>query len=131
MKIHVEEGVDGDYKLQPDIPTCTRRNPILCSRPKAPLDARLSNCPIDIANRNLLATTQLWASDIDMDQQEIPGMNCKKRGVSFAQQRLEGRTDSNNLFSSIKSICGLRYCSIILPLVDTISMDHKYLKIKR
>ena len=75
MKTHVKKGVDGDFKLQPDIPKCTRQNPILDNGPTAPLAARLANCPMDIANQTLLATTQLRAGDIDMDQQEIPSIN--------------------------------------------------------
>ena len=69
MKIHVDKGVDSDFKLQPDIPKCTRRNPILDSGPTALLCERLANCPIDIANRTFLVMTQLRAGDIDMDQQ--------------------------------------------------------------
>ena len=104
IKIHVDEGVDSDFKLQTDIPKCTRQNPILDSGPTAPLATRLANCPIDIANRTLLATTYMRAGDIDMDQREIPRMNHKKRGVTFAQRRLEARTDSDTFFSSVKSI---------------------------
>ena len=104
MKIHVNKGVDSDFKLQPGIPKCTRQNPILDSVPTAPLAARLANCPIDIADRTLLVTTQLKAGDIDMDQREIPIINRKKRGFPFAQRRLEGRTKSDTLFSSVKSI---------------------------
>ena len=100
MKIHIDKGVDSDFKIQPDIPKCTWQNPILDSGPTAILAARLANCPIDISNLTLLATTQLRAGDIDMDQQEIPRMNCKKIGVPFAQLRLEGRTDSDTLFLS-------------------------------
>ena len=84
MKIHVDKGVDGDFKLQIDIPKCTRRNQIMDSGPTAPLSARLVNCPMDIANQTLPTTTQLRAGDIDMDQREIPRTNRKKRGVPFA-----------------------------------------------
>ena len=69
MKIHVNKCVDSDFKLHPDIPKCTRRNPILGSGSTAPLAARLANFLIDIANRTLLATTQLRSGDITMDQQ--------------------------------------------------------------
>ena len=108
MKIHVDKGVDDEFKLQPDIQKCTRRNPILDSGPTAPLTTRLANCPMDISNQTLLATTQLSAGDIDMDQREIPRINCKKRGLPFAQKSLEGRTDSNTFFSSVNSIRGFR-----------------------
>ena len=89
MNIHVNKGVDSDFKLQPDIPKCTWRNPILDSGPTAPLSARLANFPMDIANRNLLSTTRLMAGDIDTYQREIPRTNCKKRGVPFVQHRLD------------------------------------------
>ena len=69
MKMYVDKGVDSGFKLQTDIPKCTRQNPILDSGPTAPLAARLVNCPIDIANQTLLATTHLRSGDIDMDQQ--------------------------------------------------------------
>ena len=106
MKIHVGEDEDSDFKLQPDIPKCTRRNPILDSGPKAPLAERLANFPMYIANLTLFATTQLRGGNIDMDQREIHRINIKKRGVTFAQQRLEGHTDSNTFFSSVKFIHG-------------------------
>ena len=112
MNIHVDKGVDSDFNIQPEIPKCTRRKPILDSGTTAPLAARLANCPIDISNLTLLATTQLRAGDIDMDQQEIPRMNRKKIGVPFAQLRLEGRTDSDTLFLSVKSIHG--FCCVKL-----------------
>ena len=31
MNIHADKGVDSDFKLQPDIPKCTRQKPILDS----------------------------------------------------------------------------------------------------
>ena len=79
MEIHVNKGVDSEFKLQPDIPKFTRQNPILDSGPTAPLYARLANCSIDIANRTLLTMTQLRVGDIDMDQKEIPRTNRKRR----------------------------------------------------
>ena len=66
MNIHVDEDKDINFKLQPDIPKFTRRNPIMDSGLKAPLSERLANCPMDIANRTLLARTQLRAGYIDM-----------------------------------------------------------------
>ena len=52
-----------------------------------------------------------------MDKQEIPRMNHKKIGVPFAEQRLEGRTDSDTLFSSVKSICGYRCVKLFVHLL--------------
>ena len=37
MKIHVDKVVNIDFKIQPDIPKCTRQNPILESDPTAKL----------------------------------------------------------------------------------------------
>ena len=85
MKIKVDKNKDSDFKIQPDILKCTRQNQILDSVPKEPLSERLANFPTDITNLTLLATTQLRGGNIDMDQREIPRMNCKKRGVPFAQ----------------------------------------------
>ena len=116
MKIHVDKGVNSDFKLQPDIPKCTRQKPIMDSGTPAPLSARLANCPIYIANRTLLATTQLRAGNIDMDQQEIFRMNRKKRVVPFAQRSLEGQIDSNTFFSSVNSIHGFRCVQIFVHL---------------
>ena len=117
MKIHVDKGTNSDFNIQPDIPKCTGRNPILDSGPTAPLAVRLANCPIDISNQNLLATTQMRAGDIDMDHQEITRMNLKKRGVPFAQWRLEGPTDSDTLFLSVKSIRGLGCVQLFVQLL--------------
>ena len=117
MNIHVDKVVDSGFKLQPEIPKCTRQNPILDSGSTAPLSARLVNCPMDIANRTLLATTHLREGDIDIDQQEIPRMNCKKRGVPFTQRRLEGRTDSDTFFLSVKYICGFRCVKLFVHLL--------------
>ena len=116
MKIHIDKDEDSDFKLQPEIPKFTRRNPILDSGPKASLYERLANRPADIANRTLLATTQLRDGNIDMHHQEIPEMNRKKRIVSFAQRRLEGRTNSDIFFSSVKSIHGYRCVQLFVHL---------------
>ena len=88
MKIHFNEDKDSDFKLQPEIPKYTRRNPILDSGLKAPLTERLANQPKDISNQTLLVTTQLRHGNINMDQREITRMNRKKRGVPFAQRQL-------------------------------------------
>ena len=62
-------------------------------------------------------TTQLRDGIIDKDKQEIPRMNHKKIGVPFAQRRLEGRTDSDTLFLSVKSICGYRCVQLFVHLL--------------
>ena len=56
MKLHVDKGVNSDFKLQPDISKCTGRKPILDSGSTAPLVARLADFPIDNFNRTLLTT---------------------------------------------------------------------------
>ena len=117
MKIHVNKVMDSEFKLQPDIPECTQWNPILYSGPTSPLATRLENCPIDISNRTLLVTTQLRAGDIDMDSREIPRMNYKKRGVPFAQRRLEGRTNSDTLFLYVNYIRGFRCVQLFVHLL--------------
>ena len=52
-----------------------------------------------------------------MEHQEIPSMNRNKRGVPFAQRRLEGQTDSDTFFSSVKSICGFRCVQLFVHLL--------------
>ena len=116
-KIHVDEDEDGDFNLQPDIPKCTRQNPILDSGLKAPLSERLANFPTYNANQTLIVTTQLRDGNIDMDQQEISRINHKKRGVPLVQRRLEGRTDSDTFFSSVKSIRGYRCVELFFYLL--------------
>ena len=117
MKIQFNKDEDCDFKLQTEISKCTRWNPILDNGPKVTLSERLKNCLADISNQSLLATTQLRSGNIDMDQQEIPRMNCKKRGVPFYQRRLEGRTDSDTLFSSVNSIHGYRCVKLFVHLL--------------
>ena len=72
---------------------------------------------MNISNQTLLATTHLREGDIDMDQQKIPKMNCKKRGLPSAQQRLEGRTNFDILFLSIKSFPGFRCDQLFVHLL--------------
>ena len=117
MKIHADKDEGSDFKLHPDIPKFTSQNPILDSVTKAWLSERLANWLTDIANWTLLATTQLRNVNIDMDQQEIHRMTRKKRRVPFAQRRLEWRTDSDTLFSSVKYICGYRFVQIFSHLL--------------
>ena len=94
-----------------------RRNPILECPEAAPLTARLGNCPEAIALKTIEATTQLRDGNIDMDQREIPRMNRQKRGVPYAQRRLEGRTDSDTFFSSVKSIRGFKCVQLFVHLM--------------
>ena len=115
--IQVDEDKDSDFNLQPDISKFKRLNQILDSGPKAPLAERLANCPTDIANQTLLATTQLRDGNIEMDQREIYRMNCKKRGVPFTQRWLEGRTESDTFFSSVNSIHGYRCVKLFVHLL--------------
>ena len=117
MNAQFDKDEDSEFKLQPDITKCTRKNPILDSGSKAPLSERLANCPTDISNQTLLVTTQLRGGNIDMDQREIPRMNCKKRVVPFTQRRLEGRTGSDTFFSSVRSICGFRCVQLFVHLL--------------
>ena len=108
MKLHVSDDDADNFVFHPEQLPAVRRNDILSKGDLKPLSARLANCPDAIAERTLQATTQLRESTLDMDEREIPRMNRKKRGVPFSQRRLEGRTDSDTFFSSIKSIRGYR-----------------------
>ena len=44
-------------------------------------------------------------------------MNRQKRGVPYAQRRLEGRTDSDTFFSSIKSVRGFKCVQLFVHLI--------------
>jgi len=44
-------------------------------------------------------------------------MHHQKRGVPCAQQRLEGGTDSDTFFSSIKSVCGFKCVQLFVRLI--------------
>ena len=44
-------------------------------------------------------------------------MNINKRGVPFAQRRLEVQTDSDTFFSSVKSICGFHCVQLFVHLL--------------
>jgi len=94
-----------------------RRNLILERPEAAPLTARLGNCPEAIAIKTLEATTQLRDGKLDMDQREIPRMNRQKRGVPYAQCRLEGRTDSDTFVLSIKSVRGFKCVQLFVHLI--------------
>ena len=52
-----------------------------------------------------------------MENQDIPRINRKKIGVPFAQRRLEGRTESDTFFSSVKYICGYRCIQLFVHLL--------------
>jgi len=94
-----------------------RCNPIL-KRPEAvPLTARRGNCPEVIALKTLEAMTQLQDGKLDMDQREIPRMNHQKHGVPYAPRRLEGRTDSDTFFLSIKSVRGFKCVQLFVNLI--------------
>ena len=45
-------------------------------------------------------------------------MNRQKRGVPYAQRRLEGRTDSDTFFSSIKSVRGFKCVQLFVHLIS-------------
>ena len=116
MKLHVSDDDADNFVFHPEQLPAVRRNDILSKGDLKPLSARLANCPDAIAERTLQATTQLRESTLDMDEREIPRMNRKKRGVPFSQRRLEGRTDSDTFFSSIKSIRGYRCIQVFVHL---------------
>ena len=117
LEVPVDDDKYHEPKIHPDTSRSLRRNQILNSGPLAPLDARLGNCLPELANRTLLATTYLRDGKIETDQQEIPRTNGKKRGATFSQRRLEGRTNSDTFVSYIKSIRGYRSVQLFIHLL--------------
>ena len=94
-----------------------RRNPFLDDPGLEPLSVRLGNCPDAIAQKTIEATTQLRDPKLDMENREIPRMNLKKRGVPFSQRQLEGRTDTDTFFSSVKSVHGFNFVQLFVHLI--------------
>jgi hypothetical protein len=84
----------------------TRRSPAAVVPTPAPWEERLGNALELITVKTLEATTQLWESPVEVDKREAPRQHRKKRVLALHPKRLEGRTDSDTFFSSIKSIRG-------------------------
>ena len=117
-KIHFEEEDEDNLLPKPEPMATVRQNTILDRGPTASLDDRLANCPEELSNRTLQATTQLRDGNIDIDKRDIPRINRRKTGEPFAQRRLEGRTDSDTFFSSVKSIRGYRCIQLFVHLLS-------------
>jgi hypothetical protein len=84
-----------------------RRSPAAVVPSPAPWEERLGNSPEMITVKTLEATTQLCESPVEMDKRETaPRQRRKKRVLALHPRRLEGRTDSDAFFSSVKSTRG-------------------------
>ncbi len=57
-----------------------------------------------IVSKTLLATTQLCTEAVEMENRESPRQHRKQRLLPLHPRRLEGQTDSDTFFASIKSI---------------------------
>jgi hypothetical protein len=73
---------------------------------QAPWKERLGNPPEEITKKTLQAMTHLCESPVEMDKREAPRQHRKKRVQAFHPKRIEGRTDSDTFFLSIKSVRG-------------------------
>ena len=65
---------------------------------------RLGNSTEFVTMKTLSATTQLCSEPVEMENREAPRQHRKKRLIPLHPNRLEGRTDSDTFFSTIKSI---------------------------
>ena len=71
---------------------------------QATWDERLGNSPELITVKTLAATTQLCDLPVEMDKREAPRRHRKKRVLALHPKRIEGRADSDTLFSSVKYV---------------------------
>jgi hypothetical protein len=83
-----------------------RRSPAAVVPTQAPWKERLGNPPEEITEKTLQATTRLCESPVEMDKREAPRQHRKKRVQALHPKRIEGRTDSDTFFSSIKLVRG-------------------------
>jgi hypothetical protein len=81
-----------------------RRSPAAIVPSQAPWEERLGNSPEMITVKTLEATTQLCESPVEMDKRESPRQHRKQRVQALHPKRIEGRTDSDTFFVSIKSV---------------------------
>ena len=56
--------------------------------------------------KTLDSTTQLQVDPVESERREIPKQHRKKRLLMLHPRRLQGRTDTDTVFSTIKSVRG-------------------------
>jgi hypothetical protein len=69
-------------------------------------ERQLGHPPEAILMKTIEATTQLCMAPIEMENRVAPRQHRKQRLLPLHPRRLEGRTDSDTFFSSVKSIRG-------------------------
>ena len=86
----------------------------------APVDwsSRLGFPNKGVLAKTLVATTQLCASPVEMDNREHPRQHRKMRLLELHPKRISGRTDSDTFFSSAESVNGYR-CIQLFVVVET------------
>jgi hypothetical protein len=57
-----------------------------------------------VTKKTLEATTQLCFEPVEMENREAPRQHRKKRLMALHPRRLEGRSDSDTFFATIKSV---------------------------
>jgi hypothetical protein len=101
------------YWLTPRVPvdatslliqSCRRRTIEIAPESEIGWEARLAYPPEMITAKTLAATTQLCIQAVEMENRESPRQHRKQRLLPLHPRRLEGRTDSDTFFASIKSI---------------------------
>ena len=60
----------------------------------------------EVMEKKLESTTQLQEEPVESEHREIPKQHQKKRLLMLHPRRLKGRTDTDNFFSTVKSIRG-------------------------
>jgi hypothetical protein len=81
-----------------------RRSPAAIVPSPAPWEKRLGNSPEMITVKTLEAMTQLCESPVEMDKRESPRQHRKQRLQALHPKQIEGRTDSDTFFASIKPV---------------------------
>ena len=94
-----------------------RRNEVVIRPEPAPWRERLGFPPENVMAATLTATTQLCANPVEMDNREAPRQHRKSRVLPLHPRRIEGRTDSDTYFSSIKSVRGFTCVQVFVSLL--------------
>jgi hypothetical protein len=77
---------------------------------------RLASAPEEVVKRTLEATTQVYEDNIEAENRDMPRMTRQKRDHLVHVKHLEGRTDTDTFFSSIRSTRGFRCVQLFIHL---------------
>ena len=94
-----------------------RRNKVVIRPEPAPWRERLGFPPEAVVAATMAATTQLCADPVEMENREAPRQHRKSRVLPLHPRRIEGRTDSDTYFSSVKSVRGFICVQVFVSLL--------------